>query len=71
MPADPASDSENIEEMFLDAEATATAPEAGPSAAPSIPVEDITEDELLRGAWQGSHITEEHIQRLRRRRQIL
>ena len=67
---EPASDPEHVEETLQDAEETATASEAGPSAAPSVPIEDMAEDELLRGAWQGSHITEEHILRLRRRRQI-
>ena len=65
-----ASDHESVEETLSDAEETIAAPEAGTSAAGSIPVEDMTEEELLRGAWQGSLITESHILRLRRRRQI-
>ena len=35
-----------------------------------VPVEELTNEDLLRGAWQGSLVTEEHINRLRRRRQI-
>ena len=42
---------------------------AGTSAAGTSAVEEMTDEELLRGAWQGSTITEEHILRLRRRRQ--
>ena len=69
-PVEPTSDPESVDETLLHAEETVTAPEAGTSTAGSIPVEDMTEDELLRGAWQGSLITENHILRLRRRRQI-
>ena len=45
-------------------------PETGTSGASEVGVEDATDEELLRGAWQGSTVTEDHILRLRRRRQI-
>ena len=45
-------------------------PEVEASAAGGEAVDEETEEELLRGVWQGSTITEEDILRLRRRRQI-
>ena len=45
-------------------------PESGTSAAREVGIEEVTDEDLLRGAWQGSTVTESHILRLRRRRQI-
>ena len=39
-------------------------------AARTAAVEEMTDEELFRGVWKGSTITEEHILRLCRRRQI-
>ena len=60
-----ASDQESVEETLSDTEETLAVPKARTSAAGSVPVEEMTEEELLRGAWQGSSVTESHILRLR------
>ena len=65
------SDQEHIEVTLSDIEEEVLAvPETGTSAAGAAAVEELTDEELLRGVWQGSTVTEEHILRLRRRRQI-
>ena len=65
------SDQEDADMNLSDIEEEVLAvPEAGTSAAGEVGVEDVTDEELLQGAWQGPMVTKEHILRLRRRRQI-
>ena len=63
---DPASDHEDPETQPSEAEEEELAVPGTDGAS----VEETTNEDILRGAWQGSQITEEHINRLRQRRQI-
>ena len=56
-----ASDQESVEETLSDTEETLAVPEAGTSAAGSVPVEEMTEEEFLRRAWQGSRSEERRV----------
>ena len=57
---------EHAEMNLSDIEEEALAvPETGTSAAGDVGIEATTDEELLRGAWQGSMVTEDHILRLR------
>ena len=62
-------DQEHFEGELSDVEDGQADPETGTLAAGTTVVEELTDEELLRGVWQGSTITEEYM--LRRRRQIL
>ena len=65
-----ASDPEHFEVPLSDPEDDRANAEEEASDAGGEAVDEAAEDELLRGVWQGSIITEEDILRLRRRRQI-
>ena len=67
---DDAPDQEHFEVVLSDVEDDRANPETGTSAAGTSAVEEMTDEELLRGVWQESTVTEGHILRLRRRRQI-
>ena len=52
------SDQEHIDVTLSDIEEEVLAvPETGTSAAGALPVEELIDDELLRGVWQGSTVT--------------
>ena len=61
---DRASDQEDPETQLSEdeEEEELTAPETDTDR---VPVEELTNEDLLRGAWQGSLVTEEHINRPR------
>ena len=65
---DRASDQEDPETQLSEVEEEEEL--AAPETDNLVPVEELTNEDILRGAWQGSLVTEEHIDRLRRRRQI-
>ena len=66
---DQASDQEDPETQLSNSEGEED-PAVPETDTEKVPAEEQTNEDLLRGAWQGSLVTEEHINRLRRRRQI-